>query len=138
MKFKNKLFVFSIGAITYSFIEILWRGYTHWTMGLLGGICMLFIYAINIFVKANILVKAAYSAFVITALEFLTGIMVNIVFKLNVWDYSRLKFNIMGQVSLLYSFLWFLLCIPCLILCTILKHRVFDAMSDPNALNKNF
>ena len=28
-----------IGGITYMCIEILWRGYTHWSMGVLGGVC---------------------------------------------------------------------------------------------------
>ena len=138
MKIKDGLFIFSIGSVTYSFIEILWRGYTHWTMGILGGICMFLIYVINVSCKANILLKAVISATVITLLEFVTGVIVNLIFKLNVWDYSPLRFNVLGQVSLLYSFLWFLLCIPCLFLCTILKHRIFDAMPVPKAPNKNF
>ena len=35
------LSVFSIGAAGYSLLEILWRGNTHWTMTLAGGICFM-------------------------------------------------------------------------------------------------
>ena len=41
------LILFSIGAILYMSIEILWRGYTHWTMGILGGICFVIIGLLN-------------------------------------------------------------------------------------------
>ena len=140
MKIKDFLYIYAIGAIGYSFIEILWRGHTHWSMGLLGGICMITIYFLNIhFKNMNILIKAALAAVVITVFELVTGVIVNIIFDLAVWDYSQMRFNILGQISLLYSFLWYILCIPCLILCKILKHRIFDVLSkQQKALNKNF
>ena len=28
-----------IGGVVYMGIETLWRGYTHWSMGVLGGVC---------------------------------------------------------------------------------------------------
>lgn len=40
--------VFSIGAVGYSLLEILWRGNTHWTMTLAGGICFVGIHLSNI------------------------------------------------------------------------------------------
>ena len=43
-----KLFtIWSIGAITYGAIEIISRGNTHISMGILGGICLLSIDRIN-------------------------------------------------------------------------------------------
>ena len=35
---KEKIVLFSIGAMGYGLIEILWRGYTHWSMLTAGGI----------------------------------------------------------------------------------------------------
>ena len=32
-----------IGGVTYMGIETLWRGHTHWSMGLLGGVCFVLI-----------------------------------------------------------------------------------------------
>ncbi len=130
MNFKEFLHIYALGCIGYMFIEILWRGYTHWTMGLLGGICLCAIYIIDMtLAKASLFVKAFFSAGCITTLELLTGILVNLTLKLNVWDYSDLKFNFMGQISLIYSILWYYLCIPALILCKILRHRVFGVLS---------
>ena len=39
---KEKIVLFSIGAMGYGLIEILWRGYTHWSMLTAGGICFMF------------------------------------------------------------------------------------------------
>ena len=33
--------VFSLGGLGYGGIEILWRGATHWSMLLTGGVCLL-------------------------------------------------------------------------------------------------
>ncbi len=140
MKIKDFLYIYAMGAIGYSFIEIIWRGYTHWSMGILGGVCLITMYLLNIYFEGmNIFLKALLAAVTITIFELLTGIIVNVIFNMQVWDYSQMKFNVLGQISLLYSFLWYLLCIPSLILCKILKHRIFDVLSKPQkALNKNF
>lgn len=62
---------------------------------------------------------------IITLTEFVVGFIVNRVLRLNVWDYSRKRGNICGQICLQYSFLWFLLCVPVLFLCRYLKKCFF-------------
>jgi hypothetical protein len=47
----ENLQVFIIGALLYSGIEILFRSYTHWTMFLTGGICVVVLY--NIFLRTK-------------------------------------------------------------------------------------
>ena len=54
---------------------------------------------------------------IITAVEFATGFLVNIVLKLNVWDYSELPMNLMGQICAPFSLLWGALTIPAMQLC---------------------
>ena len=44
--------------------------------------------------------------------------------RLGVWDYSRRKGNLLGQICPLYSALWFLLCIPVLPLSRALRERL--------------
>lgn len=39
--------LFLFGGISYCLIEISWRGYTHWTMGIVGGLCFLGIGLLN-------------------------------------------------------------------------------------------
>ena len=102
--------VFLIGSFGYGLLEILWRGYTHPSMLLAGGICLWIIWKISIHYRDfSIFKKSLLSAFAITAVEIIIGFVVNINMHLNVWDYSGLKFNLAGQVSLLYSVLWFFL-----------------------------
>ena len=43
---------------------------------------------------------------IVTALEFLTGCVVNLRLHWAVWDYSANRFQLLGQVCALYSFLW--------------------------------
>ena len=113
MKRKNaSLILFSIGAAGYGLLEVLWRGYTHWSMLCAGGICFVFFSKISEFVnKANIILKAVIGSVFITSIEFAFGVIFNILLKKNVWDYSRMPLNICGQICLLYSFVWGLLSI---------------------------
>lgn len=61
------------------------------------------------FKKASLVLKAFIGSMFITALEFIFGIIFNVILKKNVWDYSKLPLNIGGQVCLLFSFMWFVL-----------------------------
>lgn len=123
-KLRNYLKIYSIGAVGYSLLEILWRGYTHWTMGIVGGICFSIIYKINcVFKKSKTVVKCLLGSGAITAIEFLSGVVINIVLKWNVWDYSRFRFNIKGQVCPMYSALWFVLCMPLCSFCKLLNEK---------------
>ena len=114
--------IFIFGAINYMAIEILWRGYTHWSMALVGGFCGMMIYVFTgKFLNKNMFVKSFAGAIIITITEFLTGIIINVVLKWDVWDYSAVRFNILGQVCLLYSFLWFLVSIGLIYVCDTVK-----------------
>ncbi len=105
--------VFLIGGILYMFLEILWRGYTHWSMGICGGICFLELYLIEMhFFDYPPIVKCSLGSVLITTNELITGCIVNILLGWNVWDYSDRPLNVGGQICLTFSFVWFLLCIP--------------------------
>lgn len=111
--------VFLLGATGYSGLEVLWRGYTHWTMSITGGFCFLIIFLLNdILVSESILFRCFAGACVITAVELIVGITVNMILRWNVWDYSSIPFNLMGQICLPYSVLWFFLCVPVVFICT--------------------
>lgn len=108
-RIKN-LIIFIIFGITYVGIELLFRGHSHISMFFLGGLCGLLIGLINEYTpKMNIILQMFMGTTIITLLEFITGCVVNLWLGLNVWDYSNLRFNIMGQISLIFSFAWFVL-----------------------------
>lgn len=120
--------LFIVGGAVYCGIEMLWRGHTHWTMFIVGGISFIFCGSINEIFDWDMLIwkQMLICAAGITAIEFISGIIINIIFKLNVWDYSNLPLNVMGQVCLLYSFLWFILSFAAIALDDWLRYLLFD------------
>jgi uncharacterized membrane protein len=112
-KFKKNIGIFIIGAIGYGFIETLFRGYTHWTMLITGGIVFVILY--HVFTKnekAPLWHKCLIGSLIITMIELAVGCIINLWLGWNVWDYSAYNFNFLGQICLLFTVLWFLLCIP--------------------------
>ncbi len=110
----NKFIIlFLTGGLGYCALEILWRGYTHWTMFFLGGFCFYSLFIIfSRMENAHIILKAIIGGSVITVAEFVTGCIVNLLLKWNVWSYSSSPYNLLGQICLPYTILWMLLCIP--------------------------
>ncbi len=105
------LFIFLLGGQGYCTLEMIWRGRTHYSMFFAGGIILMLLFFIaQEFKKAPLIMKCLSGAIVITAVEFIFGIIFNLKYHMNVWDYSNLPLNLSGQICLLYSFLWFLLC----------------------------
>ena len=125
VKLFKYLTVFVIGAFGYALIELLWRWRTHWTMMVTGGICFMIIYALSRLERVPLAYKCAMGALAITAVEFTVGCIVNRALGWGVWDYSDLEYNIMGQVCLLFSIIWYLLCIPAFYLCRVLDNTLF-------------
>lgn len=120
--FKELFTVFLIGGIGYGIIEILFRGYTHWSMLLTGGVCFFLFYMINYTLPTNsLIVRCMISTLIITTFEFIVGYIVNIVFNLNVWDYSNMPYNLKGQICLSFSVVWLMFGIPMTFLADALK-----------------
>ena len=107
-KIKKYGFLFFVGAMIYVVIEKIYRGYSHWTMFLLGGICFIAIGLINEVIPWDmpLLLQMFIGGVIITVLEFITGCIVNLWLEWNVWDYSELPFNLWGQISLFSSIVW--------------------------------
>ena len=107
-KIKKYEFLFFVGATIYVIIEKLYRGYSHWTMFLLGGICFIALGLINEVIPwdMSLLLQMFIGGAIITVLELITGCVVNLWLGWNVWDYSELPFNLWGQISLFSSIVW--------------------------------
>ena len=105
------LILICIGGITYILIELLWRGRSHWTMFIVGGICSYDIGLINELIPWNMPLwkQSLIGSTVTTIIEFISGCIINIGLGWNVWDYSDLPFNILGQVCIPFFFLWMIL-----------------------------
>ena len=98
--------VYVTGGLLYGLIELLWRGWTHWSMLLCGGACFALMYQISLS-ALTFPWKCLLSACVITAVEFVTGCLVNII----LW----------GQICPQFFLMWLLLSVPGLGLCRLLS-----------------
>lgn len=122
------LCLFVIGGLTYILIEITYRGYSHWTMFLLGGICFLALGKINDVLswKTCLIMQSFIGASLITILEYITGVIVNIWLGWNVWDYSDMLLNLNGQICLPFFLLWIPISIIGIIVDDYLRYWLFD------------
>ena len=111
------LMLFNLMGMIYYLLEVAWRGYSHWSMWILGGVCGILIGLINEYKHdIGLFKQVSIGLGVILPLEFITGCIVNIWLGLNVWDYSELPFNLYGQVSLTFAPVF----IPCIFLAILL------------------
>lgn len=103
--------LFLIGGAIYVLIELVYRGYSHWTMFLLGGLCFVLIGGVNEYIpwEMPLWLQAGIGAVIITVLEFICGCIVNLALGWNVWDYSNTPLNILGQVCLPFAIIWFVI-----------------------------
>ena len=115
--------VFVFGSILYGLIEILWRGWTHWTMLFCGGLCFTLMYLVS-GSELSLVKKWLLSTCIITTVEFVAGCIVNLRLHWQVWDYSSLPFNLLGQICPQFILMWFVLSIPGTALCSLLR-RLF-------------
>lgn len=123
----KSLSLFGIGGFIYYLIEILWRGYSHWTMYILGGICFLYAGSLNEKVDWDypLLLQTLQVDVFILVMEFIVGCIVNIWLGWAVWDYSDMPYNLCGQICLLFAVIWYLLSIVAIVLDDYVRYWIF-------------
>ncbi|MEE0969206.1 MAG: hypothetical protein U0M06_07560 [Clostridia bacterium] len=118
--------VFLTGAVLYYGIEIAWRGYSHIAMAILGGLCFLSLYMMGRLAPGMpLFLYCVLGGMIISLLEFCAGELLNGVLGLGIWDYSSLPLNFRGQVCLLFSFFWCLICMPAHFIASFFRRRIF-------------
>lgn len=101
----KKTMLYCLGGTAYLTMELLWRGRSDGSMFLLGGLCFLLLGGwVARLEGLPLALRALLGAVVITALELLTGLLVN--GDHVVWDYSALPLNFRGQICVNFSLLW--------------------------------
>ncbi|MBO5976151.1 MAG: hypothetical protein J6P94_03100, partial [Oscillospiraceae bacterium] len=63
---------------------------------------------------------------VILAIEFVAGIIINIILGWRVWDYSAHPYNLYGQICLPFALCWFGLSIPANALCELTRKKIMN------------
>lgn len=113
-KFIGKLGLFLSCGFIYYMIEILFRGWSHWSMFVLTGFLGVFcIDSINntLSFDCDYIVQILISTILCTIGEGISGIILNVWLQLNVWDYSKMNFGtfFFGQCNVLFCFAWMLI-----------------------------
>ena len=105
----ERMMLFVLGGSGYLAIEVAWRGSTHWTMFLAGGVslCLLQTLAAR---RLALPAAAGLGAAGVSAVELAVGAFCRRVLHLAVWDYSREWGNLAGLICPRYTFYWFVLC----------------------------
>lgn len=121
------IILMAVGGMLYALFEIGFRGYTHWTMIIVGGLCFYLIGLINEIIpwKMKIWKQCLIGSLVVTAVELVSGCIINLWLGWGVWDYSDMPFNILGQVCLPFSALWVLLSALAIILDDYLRYWLY-------------
>lgn len=107
-------FLMAAGGSLYYLIEIGFRGYSHWTMFLLGGTALIFcsFQGEVMHWSEPMWIQILRAVFFLTSLEFITGIICNKWLKIGIWDYTDQPFQLWGQICLPFMVLFSgLLCI---------------------------
>ena len=116
------------GGGLYVLLELLWRGFSHWTMFLLGGGCFALIGLLNELFpwQMPLLLQGVIGAFgIVTPLEFVTGCVVNLGLGWGVWDYTDMPLNLLGQVCLPFALLWVPVAVAAVVLDDWLRWKFF-------------
>ena len=86
-------------------LEVFFRGWSHGSMFLAGGVCFLLLGKLQYTEpRLPLLPRALMGSVVITSIELLTGLLVNRTYQ--IWDYRESFLNFHGQICLPFSLLW--------------------------------
>lgn len=128
IKVWKELLLAAAGGSVYYCVELLYRGYSHPSMFVLGGICVCWIDYVE--KRMGTLWTRGIRMFVsglgITFFEFICGCIVNLWLGLDIWDYSDLHLQFLGQISFLFFGFWCLMSLPGSIFCKSFRCVFFD------------
>ena len=126
MKISKNILLAIIGGFLYYIIEILYKGTSHVAIFFISGICFVLIGLLNCKkIKISFISQMFISSIIITTIEFISGYILNICFGLNIWSYYHIPYNILGQICLPFSILWFFLSAPAILLNNWLRYVIW-------------
>jgi len=127
MKICKRILLFFIGGVGYMALEWLWRGWSHSSMFLAGGLCFLLLGKLNATrPRLPLPLRGLTGAGIITMVELLAGLVFNRDY--GVWDYRGLPMNYHGQICLRFFLLWILLSLPAMGLYSWLDRRIPETL----------
>ena len=127
MKIWKQAILFYLGGSAYMGLELLWRGRSHGSMFVAGGLCFLLIGHLNhVRPRLPLPLRAVVGAGIVTMVELAVGLVANRSFE--VWDYRERAGNFLGQICPMFTLLWIPVSLMALGLHEVL-HRRIDNLS---------
>ena len=127
MRALRPLVLIGIGGLIYAMIELVFRGRTHWTMLIVGGLCFWLIGLVNEVIPWEVAFwkQCLLGSLIVTVVEFFSGCIINLGLGWNVWDYSNLPLNLLGQICLPFSLMWVLISAVAVVLDDYLRYWLY-------------
>lgn len=135
--YKDFILIFILGSL-YMILEGLWRGWTNISMLFVGGVCAFLVGKLNEhprFYDRKMWQQCLSGTLITLCIEFISGMILNVWLKLNIWDYSNLKYNLCGQICLTYAVLWFLLMPLTIFIDDWLRYKLFQEKKPLGIIN---
>jgi len=136
---KKHFTIFMVFGILYVFIEVAYKavlsmkgslmGSSSLWMMLLGGMLGVVLGSINeknsALGELPYILQVIFGALLVTAMEFLSGCILNRWLGFGIWDYSHLPFNLLGQINIVHSSYWLLMTPTAFWLDDVIRHYVY-------------
>lgn len=125
--FIKGMILWLIGGTIYYIMEMAFRGRSHWTMIVVGGICFLICGGLNEWFSFNmpLLLQGAVCACLVTIVEFFAGCVLNLCLQMDIWDYTNMPLNLYGQICLPFTILWIFVCMIGVVVDDYLRYWLF-------------
>lgn len=126
MKIWKKSVLFYLGGCAYVALELCWRGRSHGSMFLAGGLCFLLIGHLGaVRPRLPLIPRSLVGAGIITMVELAAGLAVNRTYQ--VWDYRDRPGNFLGQICPLFTLLWIPVALAAMLIYEGLDRRISAA-----------
>lgn len=121
-------YLFWFGGSFYVTLEVIYRQRSHWTMLVLAGLVFIAVGLLNEKWgwETSLILQVLVGTAIATIDEFVTGCIVNLWLGWNVWDYSSLKWNVLGQITPQFILLWIPIILLAIVLDDIIRWRFFN------------
>lgn len=120
------LFLGWFGGSFYVSLEVFWRERSHWTMFVLAACLFIILGLLNEIWSWSLLTQCLVGAMIATTLEFIAGCVLNLWLGWDIWDYSNVFGNVLGQICLPFSLLWVALSALAIVLDDVIRWKFFN------------
>lgn len=125
--------LFVVGFCLYTTFEVLFRGYSFWQSGVMGGLALIIIGQLNDKISWDfpLFWQCVVGGGIVTLIELIVGTYDRLFWHLHMWDYSHIPLNYRGIICLPFSLLWCCLALLAVLIDDSIEYYVFHGDTRP-------